>query len=131
MADLIVGDTGNDVILGDNGTISGAARDVVTNPDGGAGDDSLYGGGNDDVIFGEGGADWITGDVPGATGLDILVGDQGTHCDLITAQHSTASGSGGADRCSQRRRRSCSAAMQPTRFPATPVTTSSSATTAR
>jgi Ca2+-binding RTX toxin-like protein len=98
VADLIVGDGGNDVILGDNGTIAATTRAVQTDSSGGAGDDALYGGADDDVVFGEGGADRMFGDVAGGTGRDILVGDQGSRsATAIQATHSSIAGSAGAD----------------------------------
>jgi Ca2+-binding RTX toxin-like protein len=98
VGDLIIGGAGNDVILGDNGTIDALTRAVVTNPDGGAGIDFLFGGSGDDIVFGGGFGDFIFGDVAGGTGLDILVGDQGTSsATAIVAQHSSFADSGGAD----------------------------------
>ena len=74
--DDIVGGTGNDVILGDNGTIatpSGNATMPATTPAGTFGNDVITGDTGDDRIYGQLGNDTITGNA----GFDHVFGDMG------------------------------------------------------
>ncbi|MEG4104110.1 DUF4347 domain-containing protein, partial [Microcoleus sp. Pol17C6] len=97
-ADEIIGDVGNDIILGDNGTINPVTRDVITNPNGGAGSDTIYGGVGNEIIFGGGLNDYLVGDAENGSGKDIVVGDQGSlNANYIVAEHSPVDNSGGND----------------------------------
>jgi Ca2+-binding RTX toxin-like protein len=97
-SDSMVGDAGDDWMLGDNGTIDRAAGTVITNPNGGAGIDTIYGGVGDDVIFGGGQGDVLVGDAADGTGNDLIVGDQGSRSPALdVAQTSAVAGSSGDD----------------------------------
>ena len=96
--DSLVGDDGNDWMLGDNGTIDRAAHTIFTNPDGGAGVDTVYGGVGDDIIFGGGLGDLLVGDAADGTGRDLIIGDQGSRTDTqYIAATSAVVGSSGDD----------------------------------
>jgi Ca2+-binding RTX toxin-like protein len=70
---VAAGDSDDDVLLGDHGTIDDVTRRAVTDPLGGAGIDIMFGGADRDILFGAGRGDLMIGDA----GDDILVGDQG------------------------------------------------------
>lgn len=74
--DDIVGGTGNDVVLGDNGTIaspSGDATMPASSPAGSFDNDTITGDTGDDRIYGQLGNDTITGNA----GFDHVFGDMG------------------------------------------------------
>jgi Ca2+-binding RTX toxin-like protein len=97
-ADSLVGDAGNDWMLGDNGSIDRGAGTIATNPNGGAGVDTVYGGVGDDIIFGGGLGDLLVGDAADGTGRDLIVGDQGARsATQYVAQTSAVAGSAGND----------------------------------
>ena len=79
LGDLLVGDaadgTGNDLIVGDQGSRTSALYVAQTSPVAGSfGDDSMFGSGGDDTLLGGDGNDSITGDA----GNDVIFGDNAT-----------------------------------------------------
>ena len=91
--DFTDGGGGNDIVLGDNGTVTGPAGSRVANPSQSAGvaDSSLGGGDDDDQVYGEGGADTEYG----GAGRDLLHGNNGA--DTIHGQTGSDEAWGDAD----------------------------------